>query len=228
MSDDSEPLNDTQNSYGKATGINALSLGMFAIITAFVLGTTFVATKDRIDEAQRLADQKALLEVMGDTPYDNDILDSQISFTASENDLFNTTTDQRIYVIRYQGDVSGFIFPAVTPEGYSGDISMLIGVDTVGQVLGVRITEHKETPGLGDKVDVRKNNWVLDFAGTSLGNPTADQWAVKKDGGQFDAFTGATITPRAVVNRLKTVLDYYQGAAPDLVHRAQNTSVIEE
>ncbi|HET8791735.1 MAG TPA: RnfABCDGE type electron transport complex subunit G, partial [Modicisalibacter sp.] len=92
---------------------------------------------------------------------------------------------------------------------YSGDISLLVGIDANGELTGVRVLSHRETPGLGDKIEVRKSDWITQFAGLSLGNPPIEQWAVKKDGGVFDAFTGATITPRAVIGAIKRSLEYF-------------------
>ena len=100
------------------------------------------------------------------------------------------------------------IIPVTAPVGYSGTIEMIVGVNVDGSVAGVRILSHKETPGLGDKVDIKKSPWVLDFDGRSLTNPTPDGWAVKKDRGVFDQFTGATITPRAVVAATRRALEY--------------------
>jgi electron transport complex protein RnfG len=97
----------------------------------------------------------------------------------------------------------------VTADGYSGNIGMIIGVNFDGTVAGVRVVNHKETPGLGDKVDLKKSDWILSFNGKSLVNPEADGWDVKKNGGEFDQFTGATITPRAVIYQIAQVLEYF-------------------
>jgi len=100
--------------------------------------------------------------------------------------------------------------PTVAPDGYSGDIKLIVGINLDGTIAGVRALSHKETPGLGDKVDLRKSNWILNFNGRSLLQPSIEQWAVKKDGGTFDQFTGATITPRAVVKSVKKALLFFQ------------------
>jgi len=88
-------------------------------------------------------------------------------------------------------------------KGYSGEIRLLLGIDENGKLLGVRVLKHTETPGLGDKIEVNRSDWITRFNGLSLGNPPEAQWAVKKDGGPFDQFAGATITPRAVVNGIR-------------------------
>ena len=102
----------------------------------------------------------------------------------------------------------GVILPATARDGYSGDIRTLVGVRSDGSVAGVRVVAHKETPGLGDKVDLRKSPWILGFNDRSLDNPALSQWSVSKDGGAFDQFTGATVTPRAVILATRRALEY--------------------
>ncbi|MDB0047709.1 RnfABCDGE type electron transport complex subunit G, partial [Porticoccaceae bacterium] len=112
------------------------------------------------------------------------------------------------------------IIPAVTPDGYSGAISMIIGVNFNGSVAGVRVVDHRETPGLGDKVDLKKSDWILSFNGKSLVNPQASGWTVKKEGGDYDQFTGATITPRAVVKQVLKTLQYFEDDRERLLQTA--------
>ena len=108
--------------------------------------------------------------------------------------------DITVYRARKDGKVTGVAYE-IYGTGYAGEIKLMLGVDAEGNMLGVRVLAHKETPGLGDKIEVKKGDWILRFTGMSLGNPPAEKWEVKKDGGQFDQFAGATITPRAVVRR---------------------------
>jgi len=115
-----------------------------------------------------------------------------------------------IHIARDQGDPVAAIIPAITQDGYSGAISMIIGINFDGTVAGVRVVEHRETPGLGDKIDLKKSDWILGFNGKSLLNPQQSDWKVKKEGGDFDQFTGATITPRAVVNQILKSLQYFE------------------
>ncbi|MFI9651695.1 RnfABCDGE type electron transport complex subunit G [Guyparkeria halopsychrophila] len=109
---------------------------------------------------------------------------------------------------REHGEVVAVAIPVVTPRGYSGDIRLLVGVTVDGEITGVRVLEQRETPGLGDKIKADKTDWIQGFSGRRLGDPPADDWAVKKDGGTFDQFTGATVSPRAVVGAVKDVLEY--------------------
>lgn len=120
-----------------------------------------------------------------------------------------------VYRALNHGEVVAIALP-LTGQGYSGDIKLLMGVLANGEVLGVRVLSHAETPGLGDKIEVQKNEWILGFAGLSFATLAPDQWKVKKDGGTFDQFSGATITPRAVVNAVKRGLDFVVGHHDDL------------
>jgi electron transport complex protein RnfG len=130
----------------------------------------------------------------------------------------NQTTDTLIYVARQQQAITGFILPITSTQGYSGPIKLVVGISAQGQVTGVRVTEHRETPGLGDKIDYQKTHWVDGFIGSDL---LTHHWAVKKDGGDFDQFTGATITPRAVVNAVANSLHYFAQHQAQLMHLAQ-------
>ena len=115
-----------------------------------------------------------------------------------------------MYRARLRGEPVAAIFRSIAPDGYSGKIHLLVGVYIDGSLAGVRVVKHAETPGLGDAVEIRKSSWIEDFAGKSLTNPSQDRWRVKRDGGDFDQFTGATITPRAVVAAVRNTLLYYQ------------------
>ena len=139
--------------------------------------------------------------------YDNALEQDTISIN---NDKLNPRQASTIYRARKNGQAVAVVMTVTAPDGYSGDITMLVAVNTNKEITGVRIIEHKETPGLGDKVDINRDDWVLDFNGKSLVNPNIEQWKVKKDGGEFDGFTGATITPRAVVKAVANSLQYFQ------------------
>ena len=108
------------------------------------------------------------------------------------------------------GTVTAVVLPVITHYGYSGDIKLIVGVARDGAITGVRVTRQNETPGLGDKIEPEKSPWIFGFDGKGLGNPAEKGWAVKKDGGVFDQFSGATITPRAVVGAIHAALTYVQ------------------
>lgn len=185
---------------------SAIGLGIFAVITGGTIAVTQALTEDRITEQAARAEAKALFEIIPESAHNNDLLKDTITLPAS--DRLATDGAMTAWVARQNGQPVGMILPATAPDGYSGAIKLLVGVDLEGTILGVRVIGHKETPGLGDRIETRKSNWIKDFEGHSLGNPAPRKWNVKKNGGVFDQFTGATITPRAVVKAVKRSLAY--------------------
>ena len=192
---------------GQSITRNSLLLALFAVATGLLLAGSYLLTKDRIAAEIRKAEEKALLQIVPRERHDNSMLDETLPI-GPEASALGLRSEKRIYLAKQAGKVVAAIIPATARDGYSGDIDLIVGVNADGSVAGVRVLTHKETPGLGDKVDLAKSDWVLDFDGRSLDNPTPDGWAVKKDNGVFDAFTGATITPRAVVATTRRVLEY--------------------
>jgi|SaaInlV_100m_DNA_5_1039725.scaffolds.fasta_scaffold05171_3 Na+-translocating ferredoxin:NAD+ oxidoreductase subunit G len=189
--------------------LNAVRLGIFAIIAAFILGATYSSTAERIAASQLAVEQRALLEVVATLDDKTVDLTDRLVIPAEAIESLNLDEGQSIQVVRNsRGEATAFIVPATAPDGYSGAIRLLVGIDQGSNITGVRAIEHAETPGLGDKVDIKKSDWINGFIGKSLSNPT-NGWAVKKDGGSFDAFTGATITPRAVVSQVEAALKFY-------------------
>ena len=180
---------------------SAIGLGLFAIITGGTIALTQGLTKDRIQEQAARAEARALFEIIPESQHDNDLLKDVVTLPASER--LPVEGPVRAWVARKDGRPIGMILPTVAPDGYSGNIRLLVGLDLQGRVLGVRVTSHKETPGLGDRIETRKSDWIYAFDGKSLGNPAPNAWNVKKNGGIFDQFTGATITPRAVVKAVQ-------------------------
>ena len=200
---------------GRSITRNSVLLGLFALATALLLAGSYLLTKDRIAESIRQAEEKALLQIVPRERHDNSMLDDTLPAGRGDT-LLGLREDKRIYLARKDGAVIAAIIPATARDGYSGDINMVVGVNADGTVAGVRVLAHKETPGLGDNVDLKKSDWVLGFDGRSLQNPPPSRWAVKKDKGVFDSFTGATITPRAVVAATRRVLEYAEANAATL------------
>ena len=192
---------------GRSITRNSLLLAAFAVCTTLLISSTHLLTRDRIALEQRKAEEKALLEIVPRDQHDNSMLDDVVAVGPQSSGL-GLAGDKQVYLARRSGKVVTAIIPVVAPDGYSGDIMLIVGVNADGSIAGVRALNHKETPGLGDKVDLRKSDWILDFNGRSLSNPTLTGWAVKKDKGVFDQFTGATITPRAVVAATLRTLQY--------------------
>jgi electron transport complex protein RnfG len=193
---------------GRTMGLNSLLLGLFAALTTVIIAGTYLGTRERIAESQRAAEQKALLEIVPDERHDNELLDDTLP-VGPKTDLLELRQEKQIYIARKSGEAVAVILPVTAPDGYSGAIELIVGINRDGTVAGVRALQHRETPGLGDKVDVKKSDWVLEFNGRSLQSTTEERWAVKKDGGVFDTFTGATITPRAVTAAVKRGLLYF-------------------
>lgn len=192
----------------KSATSNATLLGIFALATAIALGVTYALTRENIAASQREVEAQALAAVIQSVPHDNDILEDSFAVPADGQSILNVN-QQLIHIARMNSEPVAFIFPTVAPDGYSGAIRMLVGIQADGEISGVRVTDHAETPGLGDKIDLRKSDWIRVFEGLSLKLLPDAAWAVRKDGGEFDAFTGATITPRAVVAQVKSTLDYF-------------------
>ena len=188
---------------------NSVLLAIFALCTTALIAGTYLLTRDDIALQKRIAEEKALLQIVSRERHDNTMLDDTLTVGPAAAGL-GLHEEKRIYIARQGGAVVAAIIPAVAPDGYTGEIELIVGVNTDGTVAGVRALSHRETPGLGDKVDLKKSDWILGFNGHSLGNPSLDGWAVKKDRGVFDQFTGATITPRAVVAATLRALQYAQ------------------
>lgn len=194
---------------GQSITKNSLILGGFAVCTAAVLALTFSATADKITEQEKRAAQKALFEIVPRRLHDNNMLEDTYTLNAQQAQTLNLPEGSAIHLAFKNNQPVAAIIPSVTPQGYSGDIKILVGVNIDGTVAGTRVLSHKETPGLGDKIDLNKSDWILTFDGKSLENPEKSAWTVKKEGGVFDQFTGATITPKAVVNQVEDTLVFF-------------------
>ena len=188
-------------------GLSGTVLALFAAITSVAIGWTYLGTKAQIDLEVRRAEARQLLEIFPPGTHDNDMVDDVFE-VAAETALLGIRETRQGYRVRQGNKVIGVILPATARDGYSGDIRALIGVRLDGSVAGVRVVAHRETPGLGDKVDLRKSDWILDFNERSLTNPVLNGWNVEKEGGVFDQFTGATVTPRAVILATRRALEY--------------------
>lgn len=188
---------------------NGLWLGAFAALTTLTIVWTEINTRDAIIASERAAEARQLLEIFPTETHDNSLIDEPIQLSANDP-LLNLRQSRSGYVARREGRVVGVILPTTARDGYSGDIRFLVGVRVDGSVAGVRAVSHRETPGLGDKVDLKKSPWILGFDDRSLSAPASTDWSVRKDGGIFDQFTGATITPRASVAAVRRTLEYVE------------------
>lgn len=184
---------------------NAWVLGLCALVTVGLVAVTEWSTRARIQHAEQQAQLRALSEILPASRHDNALLNAQIQL----NDALLGEGPQPAWLAFLAGKPSAVILQATAPDGYSGSIRLLVGVYADGQLAGVRVLNHRETPGLGDRIELTKSPWVLAFNGRSLSNPGESGWAVKKDQGVFDQFAGATITPRAVVAAVHRALQYF-------------------
>jgi electron transport complex protein RnfG len=185
----------------------ALLLAAVATVTVGAVAVVHDVARPRIEANERAQRVAKLAEVLGAVQYDNDLLEDAI--TVRDPDLLGTTDALPVHRARLGGRPVAALIETVAPDGYSGSIRLLVAVDTSGDLLGVRALSHRETPGLGDGIDRRKSNWIDAFVGRSLGDPSSEGWKVRKDGGEFDQFTGATVTPRAVVRAVHNALVFF-------------------
>lgn len=188
--------------------LSGVFLALFAVVGTTLVALTEYSTSAAIAENERQVLLRNLYALLPRDRLDNDIAADTLQLPASA--LLGTDDASTVYRARLGGEPVAAIFNSVAPEGYNGKIHLLVGVYIDGRLAGVRVVKHAETPGLGDAVEIRKSPWINDFAGKSLANPTPERWRVKRDGGDFDQFTGATITPRAVVAAVRNTLLYYQ------------------
>ena len=188
--------------------LNSFALGSFALICTIIIALTYINTADNIEQQKKLAQLKAFYQIVPKNLHDNDLLTDNINLQVKQ---MGHRQAQTIYLAKKQGQPTVIVYPVTTTDGYIGDISYIIGVKIDdNSITGVRVVSHQETPGLGDKIELRKSQWIRSFDGLSLENTQAEDWTVKKNGGRFDGFTGATITPRSVTRSIARTLNYHQ------------------
>ncbi len=193
-------------SFGRSISRHSLLLTLFAVLTTAGASLTYIGTRERIAAREQAAREKALQEIVPIHRYDNELLTDVLP--VADRVLLGYGEPRLAYVARQAGIVTAVLLPVIAPDGYTEALDMLVGINQDGSIAGVRVVRHRETPGLGDKVDLRKSPWILGFSEKSLAEPPPGKWKVKKDGGSFDQFTGATVTPRAVVLAVYRSLRY--------------------
>jgi len=186
---------------------SGMLLGLIALLGTGLLAGVNELTHERILEQEKLRVLQQLNEILPASSYDNDLLEDRIEIENAPS--FHHPEPVVVYRARMHGRPVAVLMIVTAPDGYNGDIRLIVGIDASGTVIGVRVVAHRETPGLGDPIETGKSDWILGFTGKSLHNPQAAGWAVKRDGGEFDQFTGATITPRAVVKAVHNALLYF-------------------
>ncbi len=200
--------NKNHSSLPQAISKNALILGVFALVSTGLIAITYQLTKDKIAQEVELALIRQLSEIVPSDDYDNDVYQDCILIT--DRNLLGSEEAQKLYRMRKSNSNYAAMMTFVAPDGYSGKIMLALAAKPSGELLGVNIVNHNETPGLGDKIEREKSDWIKQFDGLSLSSVDKKYWNVTKDGGKFDALTGATITPRAVVKSVYKALEYLQ------------------
>lgn len=180
---------------------------LFAMLGGALVGLTFIQTEDDIKHNEKITLLRKLNNIIPAESYDNDLLLDTISIKPSS--LLSTKEESLAYRARKNNKNIAVVFSSIAANGYNGSIYLLVGINADGELAGVRVVKHRETPGLGDPVSITHSNWILGFDNKSLSNPDEKGWKVKRDGGVFDQFTGATITPRAVVKAVHNALLYF-------------------
>jgi electron transport complex protein RnfG len=188
--------------------ITAAVLLLFAVIGTLLVALTFESTREQIAVNEREALLRKLNILVPPERYDNALFEDSIQVI--DDHLLGTVEPVTVYRARRDGEPVALVITPVAPDGYSGTIRLLVGINRNGNLAGVRILAHRETPGLGDRIEAQRSDWLLGFDGKSLHNPPMESWQVRRDGGAFDQFTGATITPRAVVKAVRNSLIYYR------------------
>jgi electron transport complex protein RnfG len=202
--------------------ISGALLGLFGVIGAGLVGFSHDVTQARIAQNERDALLEQLEILLPPGSFDNDLLHDLTEVSAPDRLGAQAT---QVYRARREGEPVAVVLNPVVTQGYSGAIKLIVAIERDGTLSGVRVLNHRETPGLGDKIEARRSDWITQFAGKSLQNPDPGAWQVKRDGGVFDQFTGATITPRAVVRGVRDSLRYFHDHKPMLF--SQHTEIAE-
>jgi electron transport complex protein RnfG len=188
--------------------ITTIILLLFAVIGTALVAYTFDNTRERIAANERATLLRKLHHLITPEQHDNMLLEDTLMVT--NRPLLGTSEPVAVYRARKAGQPVALVIAPIAPDGYNGSIRLLVGINSDGTLSGVRVVGHRETPGLGDAIDESRSGWIHLFDNRSLENPLLERWKVKKDGGDFDQLTGATITPRAVVKAVRQALLYYR------------------
>lgn len=186
-------------------------LACFALVVTAALAITQHNTRDRIDSNEKARIENTLAEVVPALVFDHPLQQNPIEIIDKQ-----TNQTRTCYIASVDGKPVAAIITAVAPDGYSGNIEMLVGILANGTISGVRITKHSETPGLGDAIELQRSDWIKSFDGKSQAAPGKSLWTVRKQGGEFDQFTGATITPRAVITEVYNTLRFFDSVKQQL------------
>ncbi|EIC9814261.1 MULTISPECIES: electron transport complex subunit RsxG [Vibrio] len=193
---------------------NGLTLAIFACATTGLVALTQYLTKDQIKEQEQKQLLSVLNQVIPENMHDNALTQACTMVTSPD---LGTLRAMPAYLATKNGEPTAIAIESIAPDGYNGEIKVITGIDNQGNILGTRVLNHQETPGLGDKIDLRVTDWILSFTGKQVTESNWNSWKVRKDGGDFDQFTGATITPRAVVKVVRNTVNYVNQSREDIL-----------
>jgi len=204
--------------------VSVLLVSVIAAFAAILVTASWEFSHERIEENQRAKLIENLASVLDDEILQKDLEPVQIQVT--DPDLLGSEDPIDVFVPVDGTRPLAVVFASVAPDGYNAPIELLIGITVAtGRISGVRVIDHRETPGLGDLIELRKSSWILQFDGTSLEDPPDSGWAVRQEGGRFDALTGATVTPRAVIGAIHGTLLYFQTNRDELLRQAETEAL---
>lgn len=207
----------------KAIQKNANILAIFAVVCTALVGTVHSLTKGEIEVQKQKELLNRLSQVIDPTTYNNQIINDciLISYTQDNQNVKNIAKHSA-YIASFNSVPVAIAMTTTAPDGYNGNIELLVGIKSNGIVSGVRVLKHNETPGLGDKIEIKRHPWITSFVGKETDGTPDLRWKVAKDGGMFDQFTGATITPRAVVKAVHNTLVYFNENKQALFNQPKN------
>ncbi|GIU16198.1 MULTISPECIES: electron transport complex subunit RsxG [unclassified Shewanella] len=202
---------------------NGSLLGLFALLCTGLVAAVNLFTYDKIKQQEKVELARVLHQIIPDEIHDNELTAHCIVLNSME--FLGTDNSLPAYIATKNDKGVAIAIEAIAPDGYNGNIRIIVGISDKGEVLGVRTLSHQETPGLGDKIELRKSDWVRSFDGLFLLSDNDKRWNVKKDGGEIDQFTGATITPRAYVKAVKNAVSYFNANKAQLLSTPANCEV---
>lgn len=201
----------------------ALALLVFSTTGTLLLSGTYGLTYDTITRSEQATQQALIVQTLPAGSFDNNVVAEAMPLPLDP--LLGGRKPGLAYPARLNGQTVAVVLEATAPDGYAGEIKLLIGILADGRLGGVRVAQHKETPGLGDYIEIKKDDWIRQFDGLSLNAPAAEQWKVRKDGGRFDYMAGATITPRAIVKAVHKALRYFEQHKTELLKSSSQAQV---
>jgi electron transport complex protein RnfG len=228
MTDPLTPNKEAKKSFRLPIQKNSMILALFAIVCTAIVGLVNELTKDRIQAQAQAQLLNTLHSIIEPSRYNNEITQDCVILPSDViSDTKKRNSIQTAYIARHNNEPVAMAITTAAPDGYNGNIELIVAINMNNTISGVRVLKHQETPGLGDKIELRKSDWVTRFNGKKLQSDKDSRWAVVKDGGMFDQFTGATITPRAIVKAVKKSLLYFEANKQSLL-ALENSCLIND